>query len=457
MRTYDLSRVSDAALVRKLTVLLAEERISMAAVLALLAEVDARRLYLPAGFPSMYAYCVGELHLCEQAAMKHIRAARTARRFPVIFSAVADGRLHLSAVVLLTPHLTSANAAELVAAAAYQTKAEVQQLLARRFPKPDVPALLEAIAPPPLLGSATDQLSPGTVEGVAARLSPGTAIDGLAPAEVEVTMARGRVAPLSAERFALQVTIEKATHDKLRYAQALLSHQLPSGDIAQVVDRALDALIAELEKQKFAATARPRRHSCRSGLNPRYIPAHVKRAVWERDQGQCTFVGDTGRRCESRKFLEFDHVDPVARAGQATVQGLRLHCRGHNQLEAERTFGAGFMSAKREEARRAAAARTRAAAQARAHARPQQTELEPGARVAEAEACSLAAAQEQASDVMACLRELGFRASEARRAVDFCETIPAGTLEERVRAALKFLCPKPRFQSRVGTSLEART
>ena len=128
MRTYDLSRVSDAALVRKLTVLLAEERISMAAVLAYLAEVDARRLYLPAGFPSMYAYCVGELHLCEQAAMKHIRAARTARRFPVIFSAVADGRLHLSAVVLLTPHLTSANAAELVAAAAYQTKAEVQQL-----------------------------------------------------------------------------------------------------------------------------------------------------------------------------------------------------------------------------------------------------------------------------------------------------------------------------------------
>jgi len=64
MRTYDLSRVSDAALVRKLTVLLAQERINMAAVLALFAEVDARRLYLPAGFPSMYAYCVGELHLC---------------------------------------------------------------------------------------------------------------------------------------------------------------------------------------------------------------------------------------------------------------------------------------------------------------------------------------------------------------------------------------------------------
>ena len=133
------------------------------------------------------------------------------------------------------------------------------------------------------------------------------------------------------------------------------------------------------------ATARPRPGGRRSGLNPRYIPAHVKRTVWERDQGQCTFLGDTGRRCESRKFLEYDHVDPVACGGQATVQGLRLRCGGHNQLEAERTFGAGFMSAKREDARRAAA-HTWVAAQARAHAEPQRTELEPGAhaRVAEA-------------------------------------------------------------------------
>ena len=131
-------------------------------------------------------------------------------------------------------------------------------------------------------------------------------------------------------------------------------------------------------------------------MNPRYIPAHVKRTVWERDQGQCTFVGDTGQRCESRKFLEYDHVDPVARGGQATVQGLRLRCRGHNQLEAERTFGAGFMNAKREEARRAAAARTRAAAQARAHAPAWEPEPEARARAAEEEVRSQALANEHA-------------------------------------------------------------
>ena len=89
----------------------------------------------------------------------------------------------------------------------------------------------------------------------------------------------------------------------------------------------------------------------------------MKRAVWERDRGQCTFVGQTGQRCASRKFLGFDHIDEVAHGGQATVENLQIRCRGHNAYQAERTFGAGFMSEKREAARRAAAeARARAAA-----------------------------------------------------------------------------------------------
>src|SRR6185436_5412309 len=158
------------------------------------------------------------------------------------------------------------------------------------------------------------------------------------------------------ERFGVQFTIGKDTHELLRYAQALLSYSVPSGDLPQVFHRALETLVATLEKQKFAATTKPRSSSRRASANPRHIPAHVKLSVWERDQGQCTFVSDSGQRCPSCKFLEFDHIDPVARGGQPTVDGLRLLCRGHNQHEAERAFGAGFMNEKRQEARRVAAA-----------------------------------------------------------------------------------------------------
>jgi hypothetical protein len=157
--------------------------------------------------------------------------------------------------------------------------------------------------------------------------------------------------PLAPERYAIQVTVSKATHDKLRQAQALRSHSVPSGDVAEVLDRALDVLIVQLEKRKFGATDRPGR--AQLSKNPRLIPSHVRRAVRARDGDRCTYVDGQGKRCNERKFLEFDHVETVSRGGDATLSNLRLRCRAHNQYEAERTFGAGFMEHKRTGAARA--------------------------------------------------------------------------------------------------------
>ena len=120
----------------------------------------------------------------------------------------------------------------------------------------------------------------------------------------------------------------------------------------------------------------------------------------------------------------------MARGGQATVERMRLRCRAHNQYEAERAFGAEFMDAKRSEARRAAA--------------------EARARAAAAESSARAAAKEQDRDVMAGLRELGFRAGEARRAAEFSEALQDTTLEERIRAALKFLGRRPASRAESG-------
>jgi hypothetical protein len=155
------------------------------------------------------------------------------------------------------------------------------------------------------------------------------------------------------------VTIGGKTLEKLHLAQELLSHQVPSGDVAEVLDRALDALIVKLEKSKYAATEKPRSGQPRTSGNARYIPAEVKRAVRKRDGNQCTYVSESGQRCTPSKFLEFDHIEEFARGGSATVNQIRLRCRPHNQYTAEQTFGAEFMRNKREEARRAAESRTR--------------------------------------------------------------------------------------------------
>ena len=71
----------------------------------------------------------------------------------------------------------------------------------------------------------------------------------------------------------------------------------------------------------------------------RHIPTAVRRAVWERDGEQCTFIGEGGERCSERGFLEFDHRHAHADGGPATVENLRIRCRAHNQYAADLRFG----------------------------------------------------------------------------------------------------------------------
>jgi 5-methylcytosine-specific restriction endonuclease McrA len=409
MQSYTLDHVTDDVLLRNLAELVGRDRIGTATLLAHIGEVDARQLYVGAGYPSMHAYCVEELRLSEDSAYKRIRAARAARQFPAIFPAVADGRLHLAAVCLLASHLTAVNSEELIEAATHRRRFEIEQFLARRFGVPESPAAIRPLPPGTPASRSIRQLAPGPVAGnrgvlpqLALSSEPGPSFPGvsdlaagaigadtrlshgevdevlepggreavsqLAPGPVAEGSSEGvgagnevvpgRVGVSSdltpdnasrAERYSLKVTIDKKTHQKLRYAQALLSHAVARGDIAQVLDRALEALILQLEKQKFGATTRPRR--ARTSARKRYIPAYVRRAVWERDEGQCTFMSPDGKRCPARHYLEFDHIRPVARGGRATVEGMRLRCRTHNQYEAERMFGAGFMARKRQESR----------------------------------------------------------------------------------------------------------
>ena len=151
---------------------------------------------------------------------------------------------------------------------------------------------------------------------------------------------------------------------------------------------ALDQLIVVGEKRKFAVSDRPQCVACMS-TNPRHIPNRVKREVWKRDGGQCTFVSDSGHRCEARTLIEYDHVEEVARGGRATVAGIRLRCWAHNQFTPEQTCGREFMATKREEA---------------------------GARAA-AEASAAAARRAAELDVIPYLSKLGIRADEARQLV----------------------------------------
>jgi hypothetical protein len=341
--------LSDGLLEFEFLELCANDRGNTAQLLVHLAEIDRRRLYIAAGYSSMFKYCVDKGFMSEEVAYRRIRVARAARHHPKILAGIADGRLNLTTVVFLAPHLTSGNAAELLTAASHQPKSGVELLIARRFPREDLPTRIEP--------ARCQKLAPEPVQNPLSAISATHTLPVnslvITPASLEAAqdVPSSRIAPLTPERFGLQTTIDRETNDDLNRAQELLGH-VSQSQVPEVLKRALRLYVTHLEKQKLAAVSKPRLSGLSHSRNPRHIPAFVKRVVRERDKDRCTFVAENGRRCEERSGLEFDHIEPVARGGRAMVGNIRLRCRAHNQYEAERVFGASFMEGKRDTARR---------------------------------------------------------------------------------------------------------
>lgn len=350
------SSLSDDALLDEVTRLAGCERAATAQLVAHLAELDARRLYLGAGYSSLFMYCRRVLRLSEHGSYNRIEAARTARRFPLVLEMLCDGRLNLATLRLLAPHMAEENHGELLAEASGLSKRETEELIAQRFPRADVATAIRKL---PIRHSAAVILGVPSVAGALVNAAPErpselrggrsgetppllaiAAVGPSAPAAAAATQpARPAVvAPLSANRYQIKFTASAETLARLRQAQDLLRHAVPSGDAAEIIGRALIVLVETLTSEKLAASDRAR--SARGAVaGSRHIPAAVKRAVWVRDDGRCGFVGKGGRRCAERGFLEFHHVSPYAAGGKATVDNIELRCRPHNQYEADLFYG----------------------------------------------------------------------------------------------------------------------
>ncbi len=428
-----LSRLADDELLRQVDSVIATQRQQLARLLLLLGELEERRLHLSRGYSSLFDFCTTALRFSEGEAFRRIAAARLARRFPEVLGQVARGEIHLTGLVLLRDHLTDDNHAELLAAARHRSKRGLQELLAARFPRPDVKCSVRKLAAPAAVAETTARTpetssapgvlrtSPGALAKTSARSSetdasptPGSSSTSEVPSDPQggVGEDHGRrqphplpprptpalIEPLSPARYRVQLTAPQAFMDKLDRVRALLAHSCPQGDLAIILERALDALLVDLERSRRArvsTTKKPRSKTTSARQNPvkatspkamsvernpaderlgatasgaaalapsapplssipqeqvapsderkrsparlhrGTIPRAVRRAVFER----CTFVGVDGRRCSVRTFLELDHVQPHALGGANTVGNLRVLCRAHNRLFAERAFG----------------------------------------------------------------------------------------------------------------------
>jgi len=342
-------------LARRLADLAGDERAVQADFLLHLDEFDRRRAYLPLGFPSLWAFCLTVLHLREGAAGRRIGAMRLLRRFPALEPALRDGRVCLSTVNVLGPVLTEGNLEDLVARAAFKTKAEVERLVAsiqarpapadgiRRLPSPVAVEGARPADPAVALTSAAPVERGATPTAPAEPPAFAVAIEESAPPARPPT--RPECRPVTGDTFSLRVTIDAACKADLDALVDLLSHA-HRGDLAAVLHEAVRCGLEKHGKRRGAVEPRRARTapSHEQASDPMAVPAAVRRAVWKRDGGRCTFVGADGRRCGSTWKLELDHVHAAALGGPPTLANLRLRCRPHNLLHAEETFGRAHMA-----------------------------------------------------------------------------------------------------------------
>ena len=290
--------LSDDQLLIRLENFVEDERERLHSFLAWLGEADDRKFLEERGYNSTFDFCVRSLKLSPDESYRRITAARAARVRPELLSALSDGCLSLSAVSRIAPHVWRADAPEIIARAEGKTAREIDEILAPLNPEPAKRDLMRIVyaapAASPRFGAALPEM-----------------------------------------RVDFSFLGSVALRDAIARVRELLSHKCPAGGIDELL--------------LVVATDYLERHDPMKGLpglkapvkGGSSIPAGSRRAVWARDAARCAYVGTTGVRCLTRRFLEIDHVKPRALGGGDEPGNLRLLCRAHNDSERRRIFGEG--------------------------------------------------------------------------------------------------------------------
>ncbi len=205
--------------------------------------------------------------------------------------------------------------------ATHKTKRQILVLLAETAPKPDVPPSIRKVPEP----DATNEDRTSSGATTASRPAP------------ETRDQREDVEPLSPARYKVQFTASAELHDKLQR----LAELMPGTDLASMMEAAVSEKLERLEAKRLGKTKKPRKSLDDADTSPgvRGISAPVRRFVWDRDAGQCTFESADGRRCPERHRLQFHHDDPYGLGGDRSANNIRLICRAHNLYMAELDYG----------------------------------------------------------------------------------------------------------------------
>ena len=363
-----LRSFSDNALLSRTRKLVRHERMCMVHVLSHLNEIEGRKLHFDLGYRSMLHFCVEALGYARSSAGRRIMAARCVKRFPEVLGMLAANEANVVTIACVAGILTPENKDEILGRIRGKTQEEVEAVVVSYRPcEARRDRVREVLMPRPV---ATAVLPAMTMQAVATKPAQAPAGEqaqhantlparGQSHCETECKDSRGETTGESAQpeferRVILDFTVSKEFMAKLGRFRSLMWHRLPAN---ATMEQVFGLMMDQVLEQKDPAARRARRQEReksnknapngaaplerpqQSKSNPRHIPARVRDEVFVRDKGRCSFVGRTGRKCQSTTGLQVDHIVPVAHGGKATLSNLRLLCAWHNRLEAERILG----------------------------------------------------------------------------------------------------------------------
>ena len=358
----EITELSDQALLSQTKLLVQKERSLHVQVLRHLREIEARQLYFSEGYASLFDYAVRGLGYSKGAAFRRIKAMRLCRDEPETLEKIKSGRLSLCAasqlqsffekqkkeVVRLKNDLKKASESGLAVqsikqrgelelkGAAGSALREKNKTLA-----PEQGCLQSGSAPGPEKSGGSALGSKGKPAGSAPGLGKNA---GSAPGLEENKPPRGGMAARPAQQTgsALGSKGKPASSapglgKNAGSAPGLEENKPPRGGMAARPAQQTGSAPGFFWRERAA----PQRKRAPGPGGSRYIPAEVKRLVWARDQGRCSYVNPkTGRRCGSRYMIQMDHIKPYSLGGLSTKENMRLLCAGHNRFRARQTFPA---------------------------------------------------------------------------------------------------------------------
>ncbi len=345
---HSLKGLSDRELINRLRNLVKKEQTSTIEILAHLAEVDRRDLYVGYGYSSLSEYCVSHLGYGESSAWRRVSAARVVKNFPEVSDLLKKDQLTFSGVILLTGALRPENKTELLSRVAGKTQSQIERIVAEYKP----PKQISDQARPTMVIKAakTEDTAGAGAPRESADASPSAKL-GKIPLRCE-----GENHPPQAARRAvvlqrmydIRFAGDEELMELMAWMKTHLSNRYPRG--AGYLEMIKYAMNYVREREDLAKRAKWRKRGEKGQQRPakaaskapdsRHISAREKEKVWIRDKGRCTYVGSSGKRCNSTHHLQFDHYPvPFARGGSSKASNLRLLCAKHNRYTAEKTFG----------------------------------------------------------------------------------------------------------------------